>query len=93
MVKTNAAIYIRKSSDDGTSSSDDQLHDLTALAKRHELKVVEVYREADGISASHLSNQERPEFERMKADFGTKFQTLIFWKLDRYTRKGAAEAD
>jgi site-specific DNA recombinase len=93
MVKTNAAIYIRKSSDDGTSSSDDQLHDLTALAKRHELNVVEIYREADGISASHLSTQARPEFERMKADFGTKFQTLIYWKIDRYSRKGAMEAD
>ncbi len=92
MVKTNAAIYIRKSSDDGTSSSDDQLHDLTALAKRHELNVVEIYREADGISASHLSTQERPEFERMKADFGTKFRTLIYWKIDRYSRKGAMEA-
>ena len=92
MVKTNAAIYIRKSSDDGTSSSDDQLHDLTALAKRHELKVVQIYREADGSSASHLSTQDRPEFERMKADFGTKFQTLIYWKIDRYSRKGAMEA-
>ena len=92
MVKTNAAIYIRKSSDDGTSSSDDQLHDLTALAKRHQLNVVEIYREADGISASHLSTQARPEFERMKADFGTKFRTLIYWKIDRYSRKGATEA-
>ena len=40
MVKTNAAIYIRKSSDDGTSSSDEQLHDLTTIAKRHELTAV-----------------------------------------------------
>jgi len=92
MVKNQSAIYIRKSSDDGTSSSDDQLHDLTDLAKRHGLNVVEIYREADGISASHLSNQERPEFERMKADFGPKFQTLLYWKIDRYSRKGAMEA-
>lgn len=28
MVKNQSAIYIRKSSDDGTSSSDDQLHEL-----------------------------------------------------------------
>jgi site-specific DNA recombinase len=92
MVKNQSAIYIRKSSDDGTSSSDDQLHDLSDLAKRHGLTVVEIYREADGISASHLSTQPRPEFERMKADFGTKFQTLLYWKIDRYSRKGAMEA-
>ncbi len=31
MVKTTAAIYVRKSSDDGTSSSDDQLHELDLI--------------------------------------------------------------
>ena len=31
MVKTNAAIYIRKSSDDGTSSSDGQLRELDGI--------------------------------------------------------------
>ncbi len=31
MVKSNAAIYVRKSSDDGTLSSDDQLHDLDVI--------------------------------------------------------------
>ena len=31
MVKTNAAIYIRKRCDDGTSSSDDQLHELDVI--------------------------------------------------------------
>ncbi len=32
MVKTNSAIYIRKSSDDETSSSDDQLHELDVIS-------------------------------------------------------------
>ena len=31
MVKTNSAIYIRKSSDDGTWSSDDELHELDVI--------------------------------------------------------------
>ena len=31
MVKTNSAIYIRKSCDDGTSSSDDQLRELDVI--------------------------------------------------------------
>jgi hypothetical protein len=31
MVKTNSAIYIRKSSDDGTSSSNDQLRELDGI--------------------------------------------------------------
>ena len=32
MVKTNSTIYIRKSSDDGTSSSDNQLHELDVIS-------------------------------------------------------------
>lgn len=35
MMKNNAAIYIPKSSDDGTSISDDQLRDLTDVAMCH----------------------------------------------------------
>ena len=31
MVKTNAGIYIRQSSDDETSRSDDQLHELDGI--------------------------------------------------------------
>ena len=31
MLKTTAAIYVRKSSDDGTSSSDGQLHELDVI--------------------------------------------------------------
>ena len=31
MVKTNAGIYIRQSSDDETSRSDDQLHELDVI--------------------------------------------------------------
>lgn len=31
MVKTNAGIYIRQSSDDETSGSDDQLHELDVV--------------------------------------------------------------
>ena len=31
MMKTNSAIYIRKSSDDGTSSSNDQLRELDGI--------------------------------------------------------------
>ena len=31
MVKTNSAIYLRKSSDDGMSISDDQLHELEVI--------------------------------------------------------------
>ena len=31
MVKTNAGIYIRQSSDDETSGSDDQLHELDVI--------------------------------------------------------------
>ena len=92
MDNSPTAIYLRKSSEEDNHSRADQLFDCEARAEALGLDVVAIYKEDDGVSASHIKNHHRPEFERCLADLGTEFQTLIVWKLDRWTRKGAAEA-
>jgi len=92
MDNSTTAIYLRKSSEEDNHSRADQLFDCEARAEALGLDVVAIYREDDGVSASHIKNHHRPEFERCLTDLGTEFQTLIVWKLDRWTRKGAAEA-
>ena len=88
-----AAIYSRKSTDDGGDgrSIDAQLHDCHALAKAHGYEVVETYNEGTGVSASHLGNQERSEYRRALDDFGVEYDCLIGWAMDRLTRRGAAD--
>jgi len=92
MENTAAAIYLRKSSEEDNHSRADQLFDCEKRAEELGLDVVAIYKEDDGVSASHITNHHRPEFERCLEDLGTEFQTLMVWKLDRWTRKGAAEA-
>ena len=89
---TRAAIYTRKSSLDERSgdnrSTTAQERESRALAERLGFEVVEVYAEAIGTSASHLTNDARPEFARAMADMGSRFDVLVAWALDRVTRKG-----
>ena len=92
MKPNTAAIYLRKSSEEDNHSRADQLFDCEKRAEDLGLDVVSVYKEDDGVSASHIKNHHRPEFERCLEDLGNEFETLIVWKLDRWTRKGAAEA-
>ena len=92
---TRAAIYTRKSSLDERSgdnrSTTAQERECRALAERLGFEVVEVYAEAIGTSASHLTNDARPEFVRAMADMGARFDVLVAWSLDRVTRKGIDE--
>ena len=92
---TRAAIYTRKSSLDERSganrSTTAQERECRALAERLGFEVVEVYAEAIGTSASHLTNDARPEFARAMADMGTRYDVLVAWALDRVTRKGIDE--
>ena len=90
-----AAIYTRKSSTDDRSGSNRsttaQERECRALAERCGLEVVEVYEEAIGTSASHLTNDDRPEYRRALSEMGVTFDVLIAWALDRITRKGVDE--
>jgi len=94
-----AAIYVRRSAADerDADDSDNRSHarqerDCQALAERHGLTVVEVYREKVGTSASRLKTNRRPQLERALDEVGTKYHTLLVWAVDRLTRKGMAEA-
>ena len=42
----------------------DQRHDLERLAERHGLQIVEEYEEKVGTSASHIKNDDRPQYDR-----------------------------
>ena len=92
MEPTTAAIYLRKSSEEDNHSRADQLHDCHERAEALGLTVVGVFKEDDGVSASHIKNHHRPEYERCLEALGNEFQTLIVWKFDRWSRKGGAEA-
>jgi site-specific DNA recombinase len=91
----NCAIYVRKSTIDiresGGRSISGQLKDCKALAEQKGMKVVEVFEEAEGISASPYSNQARPQFENALNAIGKGFKNLIVWGLDRSSRKGFEE--
>ena len=81
-------LYARKSSEDDERqalSIDSQIHEMTELAKREGLQVVETRRE----SHSAKSSGERPEFNRLMADVDEgKFNSVLTWAPDRLSRNG-----
>jgi len=92
---TTAALYLRRSAPDERDadggrnrSTTAQERECRALAGRHGLEVVAVYDEGAGKSASHLTNDERPEFDKALSDLGRGYDVLVGWSLDRLTRKG-----
>lgn len=88
-VSRNAVIYSRLSEigTDGTHTAglDRQEADCRDYAKRHGLKVIEVYRE-EGVSA--YSGKVRPRFHNLIRDLaiGTISDVLV-WRLDRLARR------
>jgi len=66
--QATAALYQRKSSLDDrvgdNRSITDQRHDLERLAERHGLKIVAEYEEKVGVSASHIKNHARPQYDQ-----------------------------
>ena len=93
----SAAIYVRHSTVDTRQALDRSMegqdHDCQEKAEALGLKVVEVFSEREGTSASHLSTKARPEFEAALEGLREgKFKTLIVWALDRATRRGMTAA-
>src|SRR5262245_11648366 len=79
------AIYVRMSTD--KQDADNQLHDLQSYCARMNYADVAVYN--DTISGS---KSDRKNFLRMMDDARLrKFDLLLFWSLDRFTREGALE--
>jgi site-specific DNA recombinase len=93
MGNNTAAIYLRRSTEDDGKSVGQQERTLRNKADELSINIVAVYREDDGTSASSVTNDHRPEFERCLADYQAgEFDTIMVYDFDRWSRKGAAEA-
>lgn len=81
-------LYARKSSEDDERqalSIDSQIHEMTTLAKREGINVVEIRRESHSAKASG----ERPEFNRLMNDLDKGvFNAILTWAPDRLSRNG-----
>lgn len=79
------AIYTRVSTSD--QRAENQLQTLRAFAKDTGIKISKIYQdEASGTRA------DRPEFLKMMEDASKRrFDHLIFWSLDRFSREGIKE--
>ena len=92
---SRAALYLRKSHDDGHGKSSrsikGQREDLQRLAEAHGLTIVAEYNEGAGVSASFLSNTDRPQWEQTLAEMGSTYDVLLGWALDRLTRGGMGD--
>lgn len=90
-----AAIYERISDDrEGRELGvDRQDKDCHALARREQLKVVDVYRDND-ISASTNSRKPRPEYNRLIADAKAgRFSVIVAYTSGRLTRRPREHED
>ena len=65
MENKTAAMYLRKSTEDGGKSVTAQEHDVRIRAEQLGIEIVAVYREDDGTSASSVTNHDRPQFNRL----------------------------
>lgn len=84
MPKT-VAVYVRVSTDDKGQSTENQEMDLTQLCAREGFKVHAVY--SDTVSGS--GEKKRPGYERLMKDAEAhKFNLILFWSLDRFSREG-----
>jgi DNA invertase Pin-like site-specific DNA recombinase len=83
-----AAIYVRVSTNDKGQDTENQALGLRECCAEKQWKVVDEY--PDYMTGKTL---ERPQFQRMLEDAKKrKFDVLVFWSLDRLTRRGALDA-
>jgi DNA invertase Pin-like site-specific DNA recombinase len=84
------AVYARISTRDKGQDYQNQLRDLKAYvsARRKDgWKLVHSY-----VDQASGKNGERPEFQKLFEDAGRrKFDLLLFWSLDRFSREGVLE--
>ncbi len=84
----NCAIYARVSTRD--QSVENQLMELRAFCTRMGWQVYQEY--VDHISGSK-SERDRPSFKNLFEDAAKrKFDVLLVWSLDRFSREGAMQA-
>ena len=86
MKKTEVALYVRVSTKD-KQEEQNQIDDLTLYCKKSELTIVKVY--ADRMSGSTSA---RESFQEMLLDaHKKKFDMVLFWALDRFSREGVLD--
>jgi DNA invertase Pin-like site-specific DNA recombinase len=81
----NCALYVRVST--SKQETDNQLVQLREFARKQGWLIVAEY--ADEVTGKHA---DREAFQRMFRDASQRrFDTLLFWSLDRLSREGALE--
>src|SRR5277367_5080738 len=81
------ALYARVSKDDGKQDTENQLHELRDFCIRSGWIIDQEY-----IDRGSGKTADRPQFKRMFEDASKrKFELVLFWALDRFTREGVLE--
>jgi DNA invertase Pin-like site-specific DNA recombinase len=80
------AIYARVSTKDKGQSTDNQLPDLRRHAQAHGWNIYKEYSEEESGGTAN-----RTEFKKLFSDaHQRKFDLVLFWSLDRFSREGAS---
>lgn len=81
------ALYARVSKDNGKQSTENQLHELREFCRRSGWTVEHEY-----LDHASAKTADRPQFRRMFEDASKrKFDLVLFWSLDRFSREGVLE--
>lgn len=82
-----AAIYARVSTRDKRQTNENQLLELRAFAKRLGYSVYREYGDQESGGTA-----ERPQFQQLLLDaHQRRFDVVLFWSLDRFSREGVNE--
>src|SRR3954449_5455207 len=80
-------LYGRVSKDDGKQDTENQLHELREFCQNSRWSVEHEY-----VDRASGKTADRPQFKRMFEDAAKrKFDLVLFWSLDRFTREGVLE--
>ena len=83
----NVALYARVSTKDGRQNTENQLIQLREYARKQGWTIAGEYVDHESGGTS-----KRAQFQRMFADAHTrKFDLVMFWSLDRFSREGVLE--
>jgi DNA invertase Pin-like site-specific DNA recombinase len=84
---TKVALYARVSTRDKGQDTENQMMQLREYANKQGWEIVSEY--VDRVTGSR---SDRGQFQQMFADASTrKFDVLLFWSLDRFSREGTVE--
>jgi DNA invertase Pin-like site-specific DNA recombinase len=83
------AIYARVSTDDKGQDPDNQLHELRALCSNSGYTIVQEY--IDRQSGRRGADKRQQFAALLDAAARRKFDCVLFWALDRFSREGMAQ--